>query len=217
MRRTTEQLSPYDIEAAILRKSVGTAGKQMMRTPSSALSPLQQAARSPNSQLPGLGMAAARSTHAGRAMQQHEQAQRQHRAARRTVSTPLIKPAGSPQPAQELHTAVSASPSAMGHHPSRTTPSLAGRDAAAADGHVQQQQQQRQFNAGEAGMHTPGSSYPSHLQQQQQQQYMTEESNQGYGSDQGASSSGRSVYLEHSASTGDGNVSLCPWHQQQHS
>jgi hypothetical protein len=143
-------------------------------------------------------------------MQQHEQAQRQHRAARRTVSTPLIKPAGSPQPAQELHTAVSASPSAMGHHPSRTTPSLAGRDAAAADGHEQQQQQQRQFNAGVAGMHTPGSSYPSHLQQQQQQ-YMTEESNEG------ASSSGRSVYLEHSASTGDGNVSLCPWHQQQHS
>jgi hypothetical protein len=205
LRRTTDPLSPYDIDSMIVRKaSMGTANKAHMRSP---IGQHPSPAHSPNMQQQQQGGTpfTSRSTHAGRMQHQHQhqQRQRQHRAARRAVSTPQLQPGhtGSPQQQQQqehLRSAVSVSPQQLTRGVSGA--SSAATAAAGGSNSVtltpgQQQQQQQQLGSSPMASSYPGpKALSSSLQQIWDDSQYIEDSESG---------SGRSVYLEHSASTGD--------------
>lgn len=200
VRRTTDPLTPYDIESMIVRKaSINTANKAHLRSPGG---PQHPAARSPVAQQ-GAAPFTSLSTHAGRLQQQ----QRQHRAARRAVSTPQLKP-GSPASPQPLRSVASATPQQLTHRQSSGAAAAAAAMAAAGASSASQ---------AAAGMDQVGggpqmaSSYPgvgvgglaSTLHQIWDDGDEGEgETAEGAGNAE-ASGSDRSVYLEHSASTAD--------------
>jgi len=204
LRRTTDPLSPYDIESMIVRKASISASRGLPKSPAGngavhfgqRTSSAAAGAVSPGAQ----GGAFSRSTHMGRVAQQQQQ-QRLHPAARRTVSTPLIQPGSRPPQQPELRTAISAGVQSLGGSPA----SLAA--AAAAASRVEDSDEQLGQQHASVGLSTslPGPSGASmgaashHLQQQSGELFA--ECEEG---DSGASGSGsRSFYLEHSDSTGD--------------
>jgi hypothetical protein len=226
LRRTTEPLAPYDIEALIVRKaSIGTA-KNWPRSPG----PAQGAGlRSPilQQQGTGVGSLVSRSTHAGRMYQQQSTPQqRQHRAARRSVSTPQIQQPGGAGSPQQLRSAVSSSPHQLTTQLSSTAGSVPVTGSAAAavgaatapvstlagaagDSIAEQQQQL-------PGMSMLASSYPGagglagSLHHESCGSQESGGLGEGYADGSRQSSSGRSIYLEHSASTGDNHPQAWP-------